>query len=300
MNCTAFQPASLGTSYLHVILRLDLHERHTKKCDIARNGTIIDAATAPCVTWHSWRKKLDKWHVDQSKHMPSLRISSCAAPDSSQTVTPTHNAKDSDCSEADEPDSSLSATLDVSSPSSEVLGLPSDFPAEDRTLHGLDILSDYEARLRAGQAFDQLEKVHEAVKHLSAFIEEKKENAHAVADNIRSNNISKFSVAYCQHLTQHYNHIYDRIIALREDPRRLQRSDPTSRLQRIDVSNDLKIMNLKKAREEGDHGRSGSWIWAVFEDAMDCVDGKGSTASPESDGSKVISASSSMYTTWCM
>ncbi|KAI1788507.1 hypothetical protein LXA43DRAFT_894466 [Ganoderma leucocontextum] len=204
--------------------------------------------------------------------MPLLGISTSSTVHASTDAHPHSTASADTDSDSDEDDPDVTTADPSASSSSEVLGLPSDFPTDERNLYGLEILGQYEAKLRIGQAFDYLENLREAVKHLSAFIDEKKENSHAVADNIRSNDVSKYSVAYCQHLAKRYNHVFDRIIALCGDLKKLSRSDPASRLQRINLANDLKITNLKKAREEGDHARSGSWIWAVFEDAMDCVD----------------------------
>ncbi|TFK80947.1 hypothetical protein K466DRAFT_635508 [Polyporus arcularius HHB13444] len=143
----------------------------------------------------------------------------------------------------------------------EVLGLPSDFSSDDRKLYQLELLADYEVRLRVGQAFDQLDRVREAVKHLAAYIEEKKENAHSVADNTKSQDVTKFSVSYCQRVARRYNYIYDRLLALRGETLTIDPSDPASRLRRIDLTKDLKIANLKVAREQGDRHRSGSWIW---------------------------------------
>ncbi len=70
-------------------------------------------------------------------------------------------------------------------------------------------------------------------------------------------------------MARRYNYIYDRLLALRGETLTIDPSDPASRLRRIDLTKDLKIANLKVAREQGDRHRSGSWIWWVFEEAMD-------------------------------
>ncbi|RDX54393.1 hypothetical protein OH76DRAFT_1341277, partial [Lentinus brumalis] len=154
----------------------------------------------------------------------------------------------------------------------KILGLPSDFSQEDRKIYELELLADYEFWLHVGQAFDQLDKVRKAVKHLAAYIEEKKENAHGVANKTKSHDITKFCVSYvsyCQRVAHRYNHIYDWLLALRGETLTIDRTNPALRLRRIDLKNDLKIANLKVARELGDRQRSGSWIWWAFKKAMD-------------------------------
>ncbi len=130
-------------------------------------------------------------------------------------------------------------------------------------------MADYEFWLHVGQAFDQLDKVRKAVKHLAAYIEEKKENAHGVANKTKSHDITKFCVSYCQRVAHRYNHIYDWLLALHGETLTIDRTDPALCLRRIDLKNDLKIVNLKVARELGDRQRSGSWIWWAFKEAMD-------------------------------
>ncbi|KAI1782628.1 hypothetical protein LXA43DRAFT_905170 [Ganoderma leucocontextum] len=203
--------------------------------------------------------------------MPAIGISPASS--SQPAPQPSHVSPladgDSDFDSDDENNQEPHAHASTSS-DEEVLGLPSDFNPDERKTYDIELLADYETQLRIGQVFDLLEKICEAVKHLSAFIEEKKE-AHAVADHVRSNDVTKYSVAYCQKLARQYNLNFDRLVTLRGQLSTLGRSHPASRLQRIDLANDLKVANLKKAREQGDHTRSGSWIWSVFEDVMDCL-----------------------------
>lgn len=261
-----------------------------------------------------------RWRLEQAKFMPAIGMSPGTG---SQTGTnPSHisprageDSDSSDESDSDNDDNDSQLALHASTPAStddEVLGLPSDFNAEERKLYDIELLGDYETKLRIGQAFDLLEKIREAVKHLSAFIEEKKE-AHAVADHVRSNDITKFSIAYCRKLSQTYNSNFDRLVALRGLPSTFGGSHPASRLQRIDFANDLTVTNLKKAREQGDHERSGSWIWTVFEDVMDCVDIQDtshqlldanettahSNVASEDRALKQVSGRRTLYTTWC-
>ncbi|KAH9852418.1 hypothetical protein C2E23DRAFT_730482 [Lenzites betulinus] len=153
----------------------------------------------------------------------------------------------------------------------EVLGLPSDFTATERSSLELEVLAEYELNLRIGQVFDQLEAVRQAVKHLAAYVEQKKELGHTTKDNMRSNDISKFARVHCEQAARRYNYIFDRIKVLQnsaspvlDDP-----SSPASQLCRIDYQSDLTITNLKVAREKGDSRHSGSWIWHAFEAAAD-------------------------------
>ncbi|PIL27221.1 hypothetical protein GSI_10365 [Ganoderma sinense ZZ0214-1] len=187
---------------------------------------------------------------------------SISQPDGYLSHLPPPDSEDSDSSEKSNSDTDddsppvRNLTLTPVSADKEVLGLPSDFNPEERKTYNIELLATYETKLHIGQAFDTLEKICEAVKHLSAFIEKKKE-AHAVADHVRSNDITKFSIAYCQKLAQSYNRNFDRLLTLQGVLSTLGSSHPVSRLQRIDLANDLKVANLKKA---------------LFEDVMDCID----------------------------
>ena len=261
---------------------------------MAQHGTLVDENTVVRISWRGWRVRLAKWRLEQAKFMPAIGLSPASQPLPQASDDSPLADGDTDYESDDETDENDPESHAPNSTSSdeEVLGLPSDFSPNERKTYEIELLAEYETKLRIGQAFDQLEKIREAVKHLSAFIEEKKE-VHAVADHVRSNDITKYSVAYSQKLARQYNHNFNRLVALRGQLSTLERSHPASRLQRIDLANDLKIANLKKAREQGDHTQSGSWIWSVFEDVMDCVDAK------EAQPSKPQASGRALYTTWC-
>lgn len=227
-----------------------------------------------CTTWKAWRRKVDVWRVQQNKLMPRLWTQTSSSEDADLAAAlATQSADGGDNEEDDEDDSDQyvdngpSSTTAKASTSEEVLGLPSDLNAAERKEFEVEALAEYELHLRIGQAFDLLEDVRQAVKHLAAYIEEKRHAGHTTKDNTRSSDISKFSRAHCQRVAKRYNHVYDRVLALRT--RAPVKSDPDYHLQRINIDKDLTIVNLKVAREKSDSQREGSWIWWAFEDAME-------------------------------
>lgn len=238
----------------------------------AAKGEIVDDEAVACTTWTAWRKKVDLWRVQQNKVMPHLWTQTSSSKETdfaANLATQSGNQSDDDDDDDDQyidevPSSSTTAKNTVSN---EILGLPSDLNAAERKEFEVEVLAEYELRLRIGQAFDLLDDVRHAVKHLAAYIEDKRHTGHTTKDNMRSNNISKFSRAHCQRVAKRYNYVFDRLVALRTHPP--GRCDPDYHLQRINLDKDLTIVNLKVAREKTDSQREGSWIWWAFEDAME-------------------------------
>ncbi len=198
-----------------------------------------------------------------------------ASPDNRSTTSPSSHTRASSSKTVARTASSKTATRTPKSPRSrEVIGLPSDFSASEIKKFELRLLAQYELKLRIGQAFDQLDIVRQSVKNVAAFVDEKKATAQGARDNMRANTKNKNATSLRDRHARRYNHIYDRIVALRtslglsSDP-----SDPGSNLQRIDLVKDLTVANLRVAREQGDSKRSGSWIWSVFEEAMSAAEG---------------------------
>lgn len=236
----------------------------------ATKGEIVDDEAVPCTTWNAWRKKVDLWRVQQNKVMPHLWTQTSLSEETDFAANlATQSGDQSDDDDDDQyidevPSSSTTAKNTVSD---EILGLPSDLSAAERKEFEVEVLAEYELRLRIGQVFDLLDDVRHAVKHLAAYIEDKRHAGHTTKDNMRSNNISKFSRAHCQHVAKRYNYVFDRLVALHTHPP--GRWDPDYHLQRINLDKDLTIVNLKVAREKTDSQREGSWIWWAFEDAME-------------------------------
>ena len=95
--------------------------------------------------------------------MPLLGLTISELP---STTSPVEGDDDDD---EDYDEEATPAALQLSSTSAdsvatpaEVLGLPSDFTAEERDKYDLKILAEYEVRIRIGQAFDQLEVVRQS------------------------------------------------------------------------------------------------------------------------------------------
>ncbi len=256
--------------------RLALREKDVLK-KAAKSGEIVDDNAVACTTWQAWRKKVDSWRVVQNRLMQGLWSHRSSSEDAELAANAHHTQDHADDEEEDEdyidvdapaPSAAASTTGNVATTcSQEVLGLPSDLSSAERQEYQVEVLGEYEHHLRVGQAFDLLDAVRQAVKHLAAYVEEKQEAGHTTKDNMRSADISKFSRAHCQRVAKRYNYVYDRILALRTHPP--GKSDPSYHLKPIDLMQDLTITNLKVAREKGDSRRSGSWIWWVFEDAME-------------------------------
>ena len=313
----------------------DLRLRGEKR-KAAKAGELIDEETLTDVTWSVWRKNADRWRADQAKYMPLLGVEAAETTISGRKDRADDNDDNSDDTDDDDDDDNnnngMSSTTKATSSITpvarhdEVLGLPSDFSAEEITKYDLQLLADYEARIRVGQAFDQLEVVRRTVMHLSAFVKAKKDQAHARKENMRANITNRYSVVVRDDAARKYNSIYDCLVKLRPGLAGLSQdmSDPASYLRRIDIPGDLTITNMKAAREQGDRHRSGSWIWWAFEDVMSVVAAtegttamsarpntraaRGSTskgkarahADPELDsGSDSKMTDTTKYTTWC-
>lgn len=260
----------------------DLRLRAEKR-KAAKGGELFDEKTFTNVTWPAWWKRADAWRIDQAKYMPLLGVNAAETPaaKSKDGNNGDNNDDSDDDDDEDEGDAGLGAKPTSSATPvarhDEVLGLPSDFSTEEIMKYDLQLLAAYEARIRVGQAFDQLEVVRRAVMHLAAFVDAKKENAHGRKESMRANITNRYSELVRNDAARKYNAIYDRLVKLRPkapssevsaDPR-----DPASYLQRIDIGRgDLMITNMKAAREQGDHHHSGSWIWWAFEDVMSVVE----------------------------
>ncbi|PIL29558.1 hypothetical protein GSI_08366 [Ganoderma sinense ZZ0214-1] len=292
----------------------DLRLRRDKRKSAAE-GELIDESALTKGTWPAWRKKADRWHAEQAKYMPLLGLTVSEL--SGTSLVEADDDDDDDCEEDEVTSLSGPAVLqqslngaDSAATPTEVLGLPSDFTPEEVDKYNLKLLAEYEARIRIGQAFDQLEVVRQTVMHLAAFVDAKKEHTHARKENMRANDLNRYSETIRNDAARKYNHIYDRIVQLRgalptiiTDP-----SDPASYLKRINVPGDLTISNMKVAREQGDRHRSGSWIWWAFEDLMGVVDTAENTPGPSTSKSTRPSrrsqqqdnsiASAAPYTTW--
>ncbi|PIL23637.1 hypothetical protein GSI_14950 [Ganoderma sinense ZZ0214-1] len=283
----------------------DLRLRRDKRKSAAE-GELIDESTLTKGTWPAWRNKADRWRIDQAKYMPLLGLTV-----SDLSSTSIEEAEDDDEDEGEEVDTiSLGQVVESAATPIEVLGLPSDFTAEEVDKYDLKLLADYELRIRVGQAFDQLEIVRQTVMHLAAFVDAKKEHAHARKENMRANDLNRYSETIRNDAARKYNHIYDRILQLRGTPSTVSTdpSDPASYLKRINIPGDLTISNMKVAREQGDRHRSGSWIWWAFEDVMGVVDtaertpgqstSKSARPSRRSQQQDDSTASAASYTTW--
>ncbi|KAI0348881.1 hypothetical protein OH77DRAFT_1415874, partial [Trametes cingulata] len=147
----------------------------------------------------------------------------------------------------------------------EVLGLPSDFSAEEQSRHGFVVLAEYELKIRIGLAFDQLDAVRMAVQYRAAQLENKKKNLRSNKANAVAERHLQQAALRARVLAARYNANYTRISALRATDYVARNDDtPGGRLRTIDVEKDLTIANMAAARTLGDSRVTGSWIWSWF------------------------------------
>ncbi|RDX41577.1 hypothetical protein OH76DRAFT_1364397 [Lentinus brumalis] len=145
----------------------------------------------------------------------------------------------------------------------EILALPSDFSAQERAEYDLQVLEEYELRLRIGTAFDQLETIRQAVQHRAQYIDDKKKHARGHAANAEAEKTIQSATRLVQVLAKRYNKNYARICSLR--PKGHDASSDNSagaRLKQINLDTDLTIANVAAIRTLGDSKITGSWIWA--------------------------------------
>lgn len=209
---------------------------------------MLDAALTNKPTWTVFAQKLHNWRTSQRKRMPALK-----------TWLPPAD----DCVPSDEDDTEDDAVTE------EVLGLPSDFSRNERNDYELDELASFELSIRIGLAFDQLEAVRRAVQHRAVYVESKRKNVRGTKNNAAAEEDVRRAAAFARLLAMRYNHNFQRVTDLRS-PEYSAAADTTAgaRLRKIDLDHDLSIPNLAAMRTEGDTGRTGSWIWAAFDDAQ--------------------------------
>ena len=148
----------------------------------------------------------------------------------------------------------------------EILGLPSDFLAEEREQYDIDHLTDYELPLRVALAFGMLKRLRQIIQHRSALIDHKIANARGnKANRVAEEHIQ--SIKSLERLAgQRYNKNYARICHLRgANYVATEDKTPGRRLREIDLNTDLTIANLSQPRELGDSKISGSWLWGALD-----------------------------------
>ncbi len=211
--------------------------QHQAKADV------LDSHLYAGVTWKSFRNKLVRWRGNQRKIMASIG-----------DLIPEDDLQAFDDDECE------------SSSVEEILALPSDFSAQERAEYDLQVLEEYELRLRIGTAFDQLETIRQAVQHRAQYIDDKKKHARGHAANAEAEKTIQSATRLVQVLAKRYNKNYARICSLR--PKGHDASSDNSagaRLKQINLDTDLTIANVAAIRTLGDSKITGSWIWAVRE-----------------------------------
>ena len=197
------------------------------------------------VTWDSFRKKLARWRIDQGKHMP---------------VFATFLQTDDDFGKDELGLDERGEAFD------EILGLPSDFIADEREQYDIDHLTDYELPLRIALAFATLQRLRQIIQHRSALIDQKIANARGHKANKAAEEHIQSIKSLERLVAQRYNKNFARISLLRgADYNASEDTTPGRHLREINVNADLTITNLSQPRELGDSKTSGSWLWGAID-----------------------------------
>lgn len=208
----------------------------------ATKGEILDDGLEVSITVESFRDKLGKWRVAQTKLMPNWE--ELIAPDTE--------------SAADDDDEDEEREL------SSVLGLPSDIEECDRAEYELNKVADHELTIRVGLAFDQLDGVRLAVQYRAAHLEHKKKNVRGKKANAQAEIEISRAEKRARLLGSRYNDNISRIVALRGTKyKRDEDTTPGKWLQAINLDKDLAISSMATPRSLGESTRVGSWIWSV-------------------------------------
>ena len=160
--------------------------------------------------------------------------------------------------------SRINADARVGRPRMEILGLPSDCSYKELLELELSSLAKVEYNLRVSRAYTLLKAVREAVKHVSAYVQVKKNTRVAKRHNLRVQTDINRSRELAARLAQRFNYNMKSIQRLRALLNMTPESaSMASKLRPIEQA-DLQIGNLVTPAPHGERHQS-SWIWGVFE-----------------------------------
>lgn len=187
--------------------------------DKARLAKSVDVLRA------SLKERTTKWRVEQERFMPDV---------------------DTDFSRND--------TGEADNASLDLLGLPSDFNEDDRSLFTLVDLASIEYKILEGRAHDCLQEVRERIKHKKAFLQTKDEDIRGGGANTRAQELLRKVETITRSHAITYNSIRDKLLKLGLDPK-------DGSLQYLSVKDDLWMYSFNTSRTRGN--KPEPWYWSI-------------------------------------